>query len=86
MATRLKNEPALLLGLVQAVLAVAVSFGLSLSAQQVGAIVALTAAATAVVVRRQVTPVAAGGAIPPAHLMPISSDPSAGFATAGQAG
>ncbi|HMG43539.1 MAG TPA: hypothetical protein VK611_19570 [Acidimicrobiales bacterium] len=54
-----RTEPALVTGLLQALIAVAVSFGLGLSPEQVGAIVALTAAAGAVFVRRQVTPVQA---------------------------
>jgi hypothetical protein len=53
-----RTEPALVIGLLQAVIAVAVSFGLHLSPEQVGALVALLAAAGAVFVRRQVTPVA----------------------------
>jgi hypothetical protein len=54
---KLKNEPALIVGFVQAVLALAVSFGLGLSVDQVGAIVAVAAAATSVLLRQQVSPV-----------------------------
>lgn len=61
-----RTEPALVTGLLQALIAVAVSFGLGLSPEQVGAIVALTAAAGAVFVRRQVTPVQAEPAPRPA--------------------
>ena len=53
----MRTEPALITALVQASIALVVSFGLDLSPEQVGAIVALTAAATAVFLRRQVTPV-----------------------------
>jgi len=52
------REPALVLGAVQAVLALVIAFGLKLSAEQTGAILAATAAILAVVTRSQVTPVA----------------------------
>lgn len=51
-----KLEPVLVLGAVQAILALAVAFGLDLSAEQVGAIVAASAAVLSVVTRTQVTP------------------------------
>jgi len=54
---KLKNEPALIVGFVQAILALAVSFGLDMSVEQVGAIVAVAAAATSVLLRQQVSPV-----------------------------
>lgn len=50
----LQREPALLVGLVQTLLALAVSFGLSLSAEQVGAIMAAAAAVLAFVTRQAV--------------------------------
>lgn len=56
MNVRFKDEPALVLALVQAVIAVAVSFGLDLSPEQVGSILALSAAAAAVFLRQRVTP------------------------------
>lgn len=56
MLERLKNEPALVVGVLQAVLALAVSFGLDLSADQVGGIMAVSAAVLAVLVRSRVTP------------------------------
>lgn len=52
------REPALLLGLVQAALALLLAFGLDLSPEQQGTILALTAAVLAVVTRQQVTPLA----------------------------
>lgn len=52
------REPALVIGAVQAVLALVVAFGLKLSVEQTGAILAATAAVLAVVTRSQVTPVA----------------------------
>lgn len=52
------REPALVLGAVQAVLALLIAFGLKLSVEQTGAILAATAAILAVVTRSQVTPVA----------------------------
>lgn len=53
---RIKNEPALVAGLVQAVLALAVAFGLDLSPEQIGAILGATAAVLALVVRSKVVP------------------------------
>lgn len=54
------REPALILGAIQTALALAVAFGLDLSAEQTGAILAASAAILAVITRTQVTPVAAG--------------------------
>jgi len=56
MLEKLRNEPALVVGVLQAVLALAVSFGLDLSADQVGGIMAVSAAVLAVLVRSRVTP------------------------------
>jgi hypothetical protein len=50
------REPALILGEVQAILALAITFGLDLSVEQVGAILAASAAVLAVVTRQKVTP------------------------------
>ena len=52
------REPALILGAVNALLAVAVGFGLDVTPEQVGLINAAVAAVLAVIVRAQVTPVA----------------------------
>lgn len=49
-----RREPALILGFVQAALALGLTFGLSLSVEQVGAILAATAALLALVTRSQV--------------------------------
>lgn len=49
------REPALILGAVQACLALAVAFGLHLTSEQVGAVMAATAAIVALVTRRTVT-------------------------------
>lgn len=51
------REPALWLGLIQAVIALAVGFGLDWTAEQVSLVLAAVAAIVAVVVRSQVTPV-----------------------------
>lgn len=51
------REPALILGAVNALIAVAVGFGLSVTPEQVGLINAAVAAVLSVVVRQQVTPV-----------------------------
>ena len=53
---RIKSEPALVTGLVSAVIALGVAFGLELSGEQTGAIMALVVAALAFVTRSQVTP------------------------------
>lgn len=53
-----KREPALIMGVVQAAIALAVSFGFGLSAEQTGAILAITAAILALITRSQVTPAA----------------------------
>ena len=50
------KEPAVIIGLVQTVLALVVSFGLDLSTDQVGSIMALSAAVLAFVTRSQVVP------------------------------
>ena len=55
---RIKREPVLISGLVSAVIALAVSFGAGLDETQVGAIMAVVAAVTALFTRQQVTPVA----------------------------
>lgn len=52
----LGREPALILGLVQAGLALAVGFGLSLDGQQVALIMAFSSALISVIVRQRVTP------------------------------
>lgn len=57
---RVRREPALVSGLVTAVLALAVSFGLDLTEEQVGSILAVVAAVMALVVRQQVTPTGGG--------------------------
>jgi hypothetical protein len=67
-----RTEPALLIALVQATIALAVSFGLSLSPEQVGAVLALVAAASAVVVRQNVAPVQAPEADP--RMSPQAAD------------
>jgi hypothetical protein len=53
-----KSEPAAILGAVQAIVALVVAFGLSLSPEQIGSIMAAVAAVVAVVVRSQVSPAA----------------------------
>ena len=52
----LQTEPALLLGAVNALLALAVGFGLHLTSQQVGLVNAACAALLAVVTRQHVSP------------------------------
>lgn len=52
-----RREPALVAGALQALLALLLAFGVPLTDEQVGAILALSAALLAIVVRRRVTPV-----------------------------
>jgi len=53
----IKNEPVLITGLVQAVLGLLLAFGVSLSDEQVGSIMAITAVVLAILARMFVTPV-----------------------------
>ena len=55
--TIFNREPALILGAVQALLALAIGFGLDLSPEQVALILAATAAVIALITRSRVTPV-----------------------------
>lgn len=86
---RLKNEPALILGLVGAVISLGLAFGVSLSDEQVGGIMAVVVALLAIITRSQVTPtrsvaaevvkgqVVTGAAVPPAG-EPAAVVPEAG--------
>lgn len=56
MLERIKDEPALVAAVVQAVLALVVAFGLPLTDEQVGAILALSAAVLGLFVRSKVVP------------------------------
>lgn len=75
---RIRNEPALVVAAVAAVISLLLAFGLSLSEEQIGAIMAVVVAVLGFVTRSQVTPtrsvavevaggkVVTGAAIPPA--------------------
>jgi hypothetical protein len=52
------REPAAILGLIQAGLALAIGFGLSLSGEQTALVMAFSAAAVAILTRQSVTPIA----------------------------
>lgn len=54
---RVRDEPVLVTALVQSVLALVVAFGLDLSGEQIGGILAVSAALLAFVARSKVTPV-----------------------------
>jgi hypothetical protein len=54
----IRREPALIVGLIEALLVLAVAFGLNLTAEQTAAIVAVATVLGGLVVRSQVTPVA----------------------------
>lgn len=56
--TKLHSEPAVIVSLIAAILALAVSFGWSLTADQTGAIMAVVVIAAGLVTRSQVTPLA----------------------------
>lgn len=56
MATLWGREPALLIGLANALLALAIGFGANITPEQVGLILAAATAVLAVVVRQNVTP------------------------------
>jgi hypothetical protein len=53
---RIKEEPVYIQGIIQAALALGISFRLHLSPEQVGAILALTAAVLSFLTRKKVTP------------------------------
>ena len=74
MTMPLKNEPALAVALLQALIAVGVSFGLDLSPAQMGAIVTLAAAAAALFVRQRVSPVSQAPEIDPDPA--VTADPA----------
>lgn len=61
MLDRIRREPAIVAGVVQAVLGLLLAFGVDMTTEQTGAILAVTAAVLALFVRSQVTPVAGGG-------------------------
>jgi hypothetical protein len=52
----IRSEPALIIGLVQAVLALVLAFGVDLSEEQIGSILAITSVILAIVTRMLVTP------------------------------
>ena len=53
----IKGEPALFTGLIGALIALGVAFGLKFTPEQVGAVMAIVSAGLAFVTRSQVTPV-----------------------------
>lgn len=57
MLERIKQEPALSLGVIQALVALVVAFGVDLTAEQVGVVVAFSAAVLSWITRSQVSPV-----------------------------
>jgi hypothetical protein len=61
----IKSEPAAIAGAVQAALGLLLAFGVRLSTEQVGAVMAVVAAVLALAVRQSVTPVAKPAAAPP---------------------
>jgi hypothetical protein len=61
----LRSEPALILGLVQAIIALVLAFGVDLSEEQIGSILALTAVALAVATRMLVSPTEPTPTAPP---------------------
>lgn len=61
----IRSEPALVVGLVEAVLVLVVAFGLDLTVEQTGAILAVVVAIGAVATRAQVSPAAPRNDGPP---------------------
>lgn len=57
MGTLFGREPALVLGAINAILALAVGFGLNITSEQVGLINAAVAAVISVIVRQRVSPI-----------------------------
>lgn len=57
MLARIRQEPALVIGIVGALIALGVSFGLELSPEQIGSVMAVVSAGLAFVTRSQVSPV-----------------------------
>lgn len=57
MGTLFGREPALVLGAINAILALAVGFGLNVTSEQVGLINAAVAAILSVIVRQRVSPI-----------------------------
>jgi hypothetical protein len=57
MGTILGREPILIYGLVQTAITLAVTFGLHLTVEQIGALLVFTGAVLSVIVRGKVTPV-----------------------------
>ncbi|GAC1373670.1 MAG: hypothetical protein NVSMB4_00440 [Acidimicrobiales bacterium] len=53
----IRHEPAVIAGAIAAIIALAIAFGVHLSADQTGAIMAVVSAVGALLVRSQVTPV-----------------------------
>lgn len=53
---KIRREPAVLVGLVSAVIALALAFGFTLTDEQVGAIMAVVVAVLSIVTRQAVTP------------------------------
>ena len=66
MLDKIRSEPVLVTALIQAVLTLVVSFGLQLSADQIGAILACSGAVLAIVARSQVSPATPAPAETPA--------------------
>lgn len=69
-----RREPALILGAVQAIIALVVAFGVELSNEQTGALLAVTAAVLAVVTRQSVYAPATVDAITASTTTPVVSD------------
>lgn len=57
----IKGEPAVIVSLISAIIALGVSFGLNISAEQTGAIMAVVTILAGLLIRTQVTPTNASG-------------------------
>lgn len=61
MGTLFNREPVMFMAVIQAIIALVLSFGVHLTTEQVGAILAVSAAILAFITRTQVSPVSKGG-------------------------
>jgi hypothetical protein len=74
----LSKEPALITGLVNAIIVLAVSFGLSLTGEQIAAIAGVMAVVQAIITRAKVTPTITRAKVTPTSQLPSPKVPEVG--------
>jgi len=72
-----KREPVLLMGVIQTALGLLIAFGLHLSVEQIGALLATTAAVLSFLTRRLVEPTATTATIPAPQPAEVHAMPAA---------